>query len=1047
MQPQPAMISQTRPDEDGVTFMGPLIPGQPTQVMIFLTSVTGSQGLLDAWIDFGGDGTWLTGGDQIASSFVLVPGPNVLTVNTPATAVPGTVAFARFRLSTKGGLQPTGPAQDGEVEDYAPVIEQEQVEEREFGDAPEGAIAYPSTGTIGQFPTCIGVGPAGFIRHNNFGGWFGPGFDFETDGNAGLCPGFAPYDADECFNDGDAGLYFPQSYTIQGGTVVPCPNSTAPASLGSVCQTATWGVNADIRVHNFMPNHEPYVQAYVNVLMDWNHDGKWAGSSRCATGSAPEHVLVNFIIPVKYDGPLSALGPPNFLIGPNAGYVWTRFSITETPVGSDWDGSGDFEDGETEDYLLHVNQADKDWGDAPDQPYPTLSINNGANHTIIPGFCLGQLVDAETDGQPDPTATGDDINGQPDEDGVALLTPLVPGQPSQIQIYLTAPAGSQGLLDAWIDFGGDGSWLTAGDQIAAAYVLVPGANTLVVNTPATAVPGTAAFARFRLSTYGGLQPTGSAQDGEVEDYMFHIEEPAGVDWGDAPDPTYRTLSASNGANHVIVRGLGLGNIIDAESDGQPDPNALGDDNNPVMGPDDEDGVVWNTPLMIGQNAQITVNCQVPPGTTAYLNAWLDFGIDGTWAQPIDQIISNAIVSSGANTFAFMIPPASIPGTTFARFRLSTQPGLSCFGSAQDGEVEDYECFIRQEQEPDQDFGDAPDGAAAPGYPTLLTNAGARHTIVPGFCLGAYIDAEFDGQPTTNADGDDNNPPMGPDDEDGVTFNSPLLPGATVSMTVTASVPTGMNAYLDGWIDFNNDWTWATPGDRIFTAQPISAGANYLSFTVPASAPVGITTYARFRLSSNPSGLPYYGACPDGEVEDYVVKIGYKWIQKPDLERTGIDVCASEPYILADDFECSVTGPITDIHLWGSWLHDILPGEGEVRDPLHVTFTLSIHEDIPATPDAPSHPGKVLWVRTFQPPSFVAFPYASNLQEGWMYPPDDYDPLGDTTCWEYDFYIDENPFIQQGKRDDPESLLARRSGDSPESRRQVRMEDHAGSLER
>ena len=71
-------------------------------------------------------------------------------------------------------------------------------------------------------------------------------------------------------------------------------------------------------------------------------------------------MLVDFVIPPKYDGTLSALMPigTGFTIGPNAGYVWVRFSITERPVsptGGPWDGSGNFEDGETEDYLLRVD--------------------------------------------------------------------------------------------------------------------------------------------------------------------------------------------------------------------------------------------------------------------------------------------------------------------------------------------------------------------------------------------------------------------------------------------------------------------------------------------------------------------------------------------------------------------------------------------------------------------------------------------------------------------------------------------------------------------
>ena len=38
----------------------------------------------------------------------------------------------------------------------------------------------------------------------------------------------------------------------------------------------------------------------------------------------------------------------------------------------------------------------------------------------------------------------------------------------------------------------------------------------------------------------------------------------------------------------------------------------------------------------------------------------------------------------------------------------------------------------------------------------------------------------------------------------------------------------------------------------------------------------------------------------------------KWVQEPDLSYDGLDVNATAPYILADDFPCEVTGPITDI---------------------------------------------------------------------------------------------------------------------------------------
>ncbi len=77
-------------------------------------------------------------------------------------------------------------------------------------------------------------------------------------------------------------------------------------------------------------------------------------------------------------------------------------------------------------------------------------------------------------------------------------------------------------------------------------------------------------------------------------------------------------------------------------------------------------------------------------------------------------------------------------------------------------------------------------------------------------------------------------------------------------------------------------------------------------------------------------------CPEGD--------DLKWIQPPDLEPTGMDVFDMAPVILADDFECTETGPITSIDIWGSWWMDEYPNAG----PGDIAFTLSIHEDIPAT---------------------------------------------------------------------------------------------------
>ena len=394
--------------------------------------------------------------------------------------------------------------------------------DKDYGDAPEGVIAYPSLGVTGNFPTCITVGPAAYVEHGLCWAHFEmippPGFDFETDGNGGLCPGYAPYDNDECFMDGDAGLMFPDPYTIQAGTVVNCPAGSG-TPLGQTGTTAVWGANADIMIINNMP-----VDGFVNVLMDWDQNGAW--------GVVNEHVLVNWPVPAGFAGPLSALGPPPFTIGPNSGHVWTRFMISEAQVAVGWDGSGIFEDGETEDYLLRIDpvQQDLDYGDAPDSAaapgYPTLSGNSGANHTIDltkPWLgTLGDAPDAEPDGQPDATATGDDNDGNDDEDGVAFF-PMTPGTNSMPIVEVHDPSGTGGgaIVEIWVDFNINQTWEAS--ELAFSGLLGHGTSPVTIFVPNGAATGTT-FARCRISTAGTGSPTGNAPDGEVEDYEVIIEE-------------------------------------------------------------------------------------------------------------------------------------------------------------------------------------------------------------------------------------------------------------------------------------------------------------------------------------------------------------------------------------------------------------------------------------------------------------------------------------------------------------------------------------------
>ena len=219
-----------------------------------------------------------------------------------------------------------------------------------------------------------------------------------------------------------------------------------------------------------------------------------------------------------------------------------------------------------------------DFGDAP-APYPTLLSNNGACHGNDGTCFLGMFRDTETDGQPSVLADGDDNNpaGTDDEDGVTFTGNFTPGGIIQASVIM----GTNGILQGFADFNADGDWSDAGEWVFQNLSLSAGTHNLLIALPPTVTLGYT-YVRFRVSSFTFNTSltnvsTGYWPNGEVEDYRIEIL--GMMDYGDAPDPTYPTLLASNGARHTNT-GLKLGNLIDVEPDGQPNATATGDDINP-----------------------------------------------------------------------------------------------------------------------------------------------------------------------------------------------------------------------------------------------------------------------------------------------------------------------------------------------------------------------------------------------------------------------------------------------------------------------------------
>ncbi len=186
-------------------------------------------------------------------------------------------------------------------------------------------------------------------------------------------------------------------------------------------------------------------------------------------------------------------------------------STTGLPEGSraltaHYSGDASFNASVSDPLVQVIQEVMYDFGDAPDD-YPVAFVRDGARHRLSP-LRLGQGFDLENDGQASSDASGDGV----DDDGVAIST-LLPGTGNTVVVMVSTDC----RLDAWVDWNADGDWNDPGERVASSATLMAGPNEFVVNVPCDAIHGMT-FARFRVSSSGGLSPAGEAADGEVEDY-------------------------------------------------------------------------------------------------------------------------------------------------------------------------------------------------------------------------------------------------------------------------------------------------------------------------------------------------------------------------------------------------------------------------------------------------------------------------------------------------------------------------------------------------
>jgi hypothetical protein len=119
----------------------------------------------------------------------------------------------------------------------------------------------------------------------------------------------------------------------------------------------------------------------------------------------------------------------------------------------------------------------------------------------------------------------------------------------------------------------------------------------------------------------------------------------------------------------------------------------------------------------------------------------------------------------------------------------------------------------------------------------------------------------------------------------------------------------------------------------------------------------------------------------------------------------------EPLPIADDWLCTGTSPVTDIHIWGSWVND---SKGEI-----VSFNVSIWSN--NNSGNFSHPGELLWQHTFSEDEFTERYWGNGTQGSLLYSHSSPYSYGfgeilpnHTETWQYNLHIKDPTlsFVQE-----------------------------------
>ena len=294
---------------------------------------------------------------------------------------------------------------------------------------------------------------------------------------------------------------------------------------------------------------------------------------------------------------------------------------------------------------------------------------NGAGLGLSPAYIGNGLV-----------RLGGDANTRLTLTSTVLTQQGIPGLPAAVSIPISALATNSAddvaaLIEKTID----------NANLSGVTTTRFGARVVIEGARGIAGSGVDSIGAIR--DFAGNLLKSNQVDGSTTLTIFLGE---GLDYGDAPEPKYVSLAENNGPRHTVVNGLSLGVTVSPDADAKL-PNA-----------DNDDGVTF-TQLYSAFNTSFTVTVTNTTGATAYLSYWFDYDSDGIFettegTQTVSLLQFAIPASAGVVTlpaFTTLVPASAVAGTTYVRFRLSTNRDAVAnpTGAAPDGEVEDYAITI------------------------------------------------------------------------------------------------------------------------------------------------------------------------------------------------------------------------------------------------------------------------------------------------------------------------------------------------------------------